>query len=144
MKGSSVAQRVCRGGMAVVLPAVLMLGACQSASKTSEADAEALRWQYREQVLLATQAINEGNLKQAKEHVRSARGKAFSRTQQRKLQSLESLIAGAEALRSGDGSMAAAEWSQIRDPSLLAEVREKARRIGVDVPESPVDEKEEQ
>jgi hypothetical protein len=131
--------------MAALLPALLLLGACQSASKQeADADAEALRWQFREQVLLATQAINNGDLNQAKKHVRSAKGKAFSRSQQRKIQSLESLIAGAEALREGDGSMAAAEWSQIQDPSLQAEVRKKARRIGVDVPENPVNEKEEQ
>jgi len=108
------------------------VSAC-SGSGSVDPTAEARRWEFREQLILATRAINQADLDQAKLHVQKARSRAFNFEQQRQVEGLTHLIAGAEALRQGDGARARSEWSQIEDPALLREVRGKARAIGIEV-----------
>jgi hypothetical protein len=54
-----------------------------------------------------------------------------------KVDSLATLIAGAEALMDGDVDSAQTRWASIQDTTLSAEVRDKAQDIGMDVP--PID-----
>jgi len=133
----SVLTRQCGALFATALIGVVTaVGGC-AASSTVDARTEALRWEYREQLLLATRAINEADLEQAKVHVERARSRAHNFEQERKVDGLEHLIAGAEALREGEAARVRAEWSQIEDPALSREVRIRARAIGIEVPASP-------
>ncbi len=117
----------------VLLVTLALLPGCQSAAK-----ATARSQHFREQLTLAAQAINAGNLATAKGHVSAARSSATGAAEMRKLESLEKLITGAEALMEGDAARARAEWSRIEDPVLNDEVRSKARWIGVTVPITPI------
>jgi hypothetical protein len=110
-----------------------LLVGCQ-ARPSVDVSAETLRWEYQEQMILATRAIQADRLEQAKVHLAAARAKAFTFHQERKVESLERLIAGAEALRSGNGEAAREHWARIADPTLNSEVRSKAKLIGIDVP----------
>ena len=123
------------------LVGLVLLGGCQSGQKAEEQEA-ALRWQFQEQAIRCTQAIQAGDLEQARVHLSAAKAKALWHEQERQVQSLEKLIAGAEALMTGDGALARAEWSRIEDPRLSREVRVKAKLIDVDVPLMPVAEQE--
>ncbi len=138
---SLVRERSLRSWRVAALAAAAMLasaGVSVGCSSTSvDPQAEAARWEYQEQLLLATQAVNSTDLEQARVHVEKARARAFNFEQQRKVDSLERLIAGAEALREGDAARARAEWAQIEDPALNREVRRKANQIGIEVPTSP-------
>ncbi|MEE8519287.1 MAG: hypothetical protein V3S98_09205, partial [Dehalococcoidia bacterium] len=89
---------------------------------------------------LSTEAINAGDLERARAYLREAQTVAANPSQARKVQSLEHLILGAEALRDGDPMLTRVEWSKIDEPSLSREVRHKARLFGIHVPIVPVDE----
>lgn len=93
---------------------------------------------FRQNIVAATEAIQRGDLEQAEVHLADARPLAQTPEQQRKVRSLESLIAGAEAMMQGDGLTASAYWSRIEDPYLRRQVRRQARSIGIQVPISPV------
>ncbi len=93
---------------------------------------------FRQNILACTQAINRGDLTQAEIYLNSARPLAKSDSEQVKLRSLETLIAGAEALMEGDGRLAEAHWSRIEDPVLRHEIRRGARGIDLNVPLGPV------
>jgi len=124
-------------GAAAILATAALSSGCSSPSVDPQT--EALRWEFREQLVLATQAINSTDLEQARAHVEKARVRAFNLEQQRKVDSLERLIAGAEALREGDAERARAEWARIEDPALNREVRRKANQIGIEVPATPTE-----
>lgn len=129
----------------LVLLAALAVAGCGSSPKL-DPQAEAMRYEFREQMILATRAFSDDNLEETKLHVARAKGRAFNFEQQRKVESFEHLVAGAEALRNGDADTARSEWSRIQDPALNREVRAKARDIGIDVPavDATVAEKESQ
>lgn len=93
---------------------------------------------FRQNILACTQAINRGDLVQAEIYLSSARPLAKTESEQVKLRSLETLIAGAEALMEGDGRLAEAHWSRIEDPILRHEIRSGARQIDLNVPLGPV------
>ena len=95
---------------------------------------------FREHLTLSTEAINAGDLEGARAYLREAQTVAANPSQARKVQSLEHLILGAEALRDGDPMLTRVEWSKIDEPSLSREVRHKARLFGIHVPIVPVDE----
>ncbi|MHC5004190.1 MAG: hypothetical protein ACYTJ0_13830 [Planctomycetota bacterium] len=121
------------------LPALVVLAAagCQSASKT---DLQAARQRAFERRLTGTtQALHEGDLVEARAQLEQAAANVSTKSQRRKVESLEMLIAGAEALMSGDPASARAEWSRIEDPNLKQEVREKAQLVGMAVPAKPIE-----
>jgi len=96
--------------------------------------AVASRSQFREPLTASTRAIAFGDLAQARQHLGQARAAATGHGQQVKVQSIEHLIAGTEALMVGDADGARTAWAQIEEPHLSREVRHKARLIGIDVP----------
>jgi hypothetical protein len=93
--------------------------------------------EFRQQLSLSVASINSGDLEAARAQLRDARAAAAAPAQVRKVDSLEQLIDGAEALRAGDLDGARAAWSRIQEPQLGREVRHKARLIGVEVPMVP-------
>jgi hypothetical protein len=95
---------------------------------------------FGEQIGLTTTAINVGELETARDYLGEARGVATTARDTQKVDALDNLIVGAEALRTGDPAGARAAWSRIDDPRLAREVRHKARLIGIEVPMVPVDE----
>lgn len=124
--------RGCRWRNLTWFAAGVMLAGCQSWQTTSPDIT--MYWQYQDQLILATEAINAGDLTVAKEHLAKADVAAASPGQNRKVRSLERLVAGTEALMAGEPDRARAEWAGIEEPHLKREVRHKARLIGMDVP----------
>jgi hypothetical protein len=122
-----------------LLAAAGIIAGCQSTQKVDDA-ARARAEQrevFREHLVLATEAINLGDLDGATGHLDEARSAAFDDEQSMKVDSLATLIAGAEALMDGDVDSAQTRWASIQDTTLSAEVRDKAQDIGMDVP--PID-----
>ncbi len=111
-------------------------GGCAATPGVEQSEVEAYR-QFKEQLTLSTQAINAGDLEQARTHLKGASSAATRSEQVQKVQSLDRLITGAEALRSGDPERARSEWSRIEETDLAREVRHKARLMGLDVPMVP-------
>jgi hypothetical protein len=89
---------------------------------------------FQEPLTASTQAIVTGDLEQARHYLGQARAVAVDHDQQVKVESVEHLIAGTEALMVGDPDRARTAWAQIQEPHLSREVRHKARLIGIDVP----------
>lgn len=92
---------------------------------------------FNQNMIACTDAINRGDLQQAEVHLSAARPLAHTSHEQMQLRSLTALIAGAEALREGNGQLASVHFSQIEDPYLRREVRTKARMVDLDVSYSP-------
>ncbi len=117
---------------------VVVVGAGGCAATPSAEQSAADYRQFSEQLNLSTLAINAGDLEQARVSLKAAASSATRPAQKQKVQSLDHLIAGAEALRSGDPEGARNEWSRIEEANLAREVRHQARLIGLDVPMVPV------
>jgi len=118
-----------RLGQRLVLPAVVIaviLTGCQSPKADPVASSQLLT--------ASTQALGAGDLELARQYLDQARTVAVTPKQQVKVDSLDRLIDGTEALRAGDPDGARMAWSQIQEPHLNREVRHKARLIGLDVP----------
>ncbi len=96
--------------------------------------AVASRSQFQEPLTASTRAIAAGDLEQARHYLDQARAAATGHDQKVKVDSIEHLIAGTEALMVGDADRARTTWAQIEEPHLSREVRHKARLIGIDVP----------
>ena len=90
--------------------------------------------QFQEPLRASTQAIAAGDLEQARQYLGQARAVAADHDQQVKVDSVEHLIAGTEALMLGDPDRAMTAWAQIEETHLSREVRHKARLIGIEVP----------
>ena len=127
-----------RARQVLALAAVASCAACQSQKVDTASLAEAERIQaYNHALAASTEAINEGDLLAAREHLDEASDLATQERELEKIVTLEQFIVGAEALLIGDAQLASLEWSQINDPALGPEVRDKARLIGMTVPETP-------
>ena len=115
------------------LAAITMLTGCAT---TPNADTAAIAShnRFQEPLTASTQAIAAGDLEQARQYLGQARAVAADHDQQVKVESVEYLIAGTEALMVGDPDRARTAWAQIQEPHLSREVRHKARLIGIDVP----------
>lgn len=123
---------------ALLLAMLVSFGGCGSWLKTG-GPSEAQREAFQEQLVLTTYELNASNLQQAKVHAHKAREHAWGEQQEQKVDSLERLIAGVEALQDGDVELAQSEWSQITDPALKREVAIKASAIGIDVQDTNSD-----
>ncbi len=121
--------------VALVAVALAPLGCASARSKNERNDA--IRAEFRDRLVLACEAINRSDLEQATEHVDAARERAVGAEAELKVESLEHVIAGAEALRAGDVEATRDAWSRIEDPALQREVRASARLIGIDLPAAP-------
>lgn len=119
--------------------ALFMAGCHAAPSAESKAAGGSDYRTFQEQLLLSTRAINAGDLELARVHLDEAGAAADNAKQLRKVDSLEQLITGAEALLGGEPDRARDEWSRIEEPHLSREVRHKARLIGMDVPMEPLD-----
>ena len=117
--------------VAVAIPS--WLWGCAS-PPIADTAAVASRTQFQEPLTASTQAIAAGDLEQARNYLGKARAAATDHDQQVKVDSIEYLIAGTEALMAGDADLARTAWAQIEEPHLSREVRHKARLIGIDVP----------
>lgn len=115
------------------LAAVIMLSGCATPPAADTA-AVTSHNRFQEPLTASTQAINAGDLELAKQYLGQARAAATDDGQKVKVDSLDHLITGTEALMAGDPDSARAAWSQIREPHLSREVRHKARLVGIDVP----------
>ncbi len=104
----------------------IVLTGCQSPKADPAASSQLLT--------ASTQALGAGDLELARQYLDQARAVAATPEQQVKVDSLDRLIDGTEALRAGDPDGARSAWSQIQEPHLSREVRHKARLIGLDVP----------
>lgn len=98
------------------------------------ADTAVVASRFQEPLTASTRAIAAGDLERARHYLGQARAAATDHDQQVKVDSIEHLIAGTEALMVGDANGARTAWAQIEEPHLGTEVRHKARLIGIDVP----------
>jgi len=89
---------------------------------------------FQEHLVECTKAVNAADLEEARVHLGRARAKAATPQEHQKVQSLEHLIRGAQALLEGDAAGAGDAWNRIEDESLQDQVRARARAIGVAVP----------
>ena len=89
---------------------------------------------FREKLTLTAQSINAGDLDTARLQLTRTRATVATPRQLQKVDDLELLIVGAEALREGKPDGARTAWGQIEEPHLRREVRHKARLIGLEVP----------
>ncbi len=117
------------------LSAAALSFGCQSAYKTSITEDAARRQSFQEQLVLSTQAINAGDLVQARSHLNDAAAWAVGPSEEQKVDGLERLITGAEALLAGQADEAQLQWAEIEDPQLSEEVRGKARLVGMVIPD---------
>jgi len=115
------------------LVAVTMLTGCAT-PPTADTAAVTSHQQFQEPLAASTQAIAAGDLVGARAYLGQARAVAAGHDQQVKVESIEHLIAGTEALMVGDPDRARTAWAQIEEPHLGREVRHKARLIGIEVP----------
>ncbi len=129
MKGQGYFREPCRLP-AHLLAAVTVLSGCHGGAAVDPGA-------FRQQLSMAAASINVGDLESARAQLRDARAAAAAPAEVRKVDSLEQLIDGADALRAGDLDGARAAWSRIQEPQLGREVRHKARLIGVEVPLVP-------
>ena len=125
----------------VLATLVTVSSGCQLFSKTdpSAAQAQALEREFHEQLVATTEAIKAAELDLARSHLVEARLAAFRPAHKEKVESLDRLIDGAQALLDGDPSTARVEWSRITDAQLNDEVRQKAAQFGMTVPGTPVE-----
>ncbi len=131
MKGQEFFREPCRWPVHL-LAAVALLSGCHGGAAVEPGA-------FRQQLALAAASINAGDLATARAQLGDARASAAAPADVRKVDSLEQLIDGADALRAGDLDGARAAWSRIQEPQLGREVRHKARLIGVEVPLVPED-----
>ncbi len=116
-----------------ILSGLWGLAGCAS-PPTADTAAIDSRNRFQEPLTASTRAIAAGDLEQARQYLGQARAVAVDHQQQVKVDSIEHLIAGTEALMVGDPDRARTAWAQIEEPHLSREVRHKARLIGIDVP----------
>ncbi len=118
------------------LVVVTILSGLWGCASPPAADTAAIadRDRFQEPLTASTRAIVAGDLEQARQYLGQARAVAADHHQQVKVDSIEHLITGTEALMVGDPDRARAAWAQIQEPHLNREVRHKARLIGIDVP----------
>ena len=122
----------------LIVVALVTMAGCGSMFK-ADADLDAQKQAaFQASLAQCTQAINAGDLAGARVVLSDLDDRAEAFQQERQVQSLGQLLAGAEALMSGDGALAQAAWSRIEDPHLSREVRVKASLIGIDVPLMPI------
>jgi hypothetical protein len=114
--------------------AVALLTGCAAGPAADSAPAVVDHQAFRDQLARTAQAVNAGDLEEAKSQLRQARSSTTTTRQAQKVEGLEQLIAGAEALRAGDPEGARSAWARIEEPHLRREVRHKARLIGLEVP----------
>jgi hypothetical protein len=117
--------------------AVALLTGCAAGPAADSAPGVVDHQAFRDQLARTTQAVNAGDLEEAKTQLRQARAATTTSRQVQKVQGLQHLIAGAEALRAGDPQGARTAWARIEEPHLRREVRHKARLIGLEVPMVP-------
>ena len=125
---------------ALVLAAAILLTGCATAVPDEAGLGEIDNQAFIDHLTLTTEAINAGDLNKAKARLGRARAATVTAHDVQKVDGLEYLIAGAEALRSGNPDRARNEWARIEEPRLRREVRHKARLIGLEVPMLSVDE----
>lgn len=90
---------------------------------------------FRSGMNQSVEALQAGDLKEAKAHVDKVRGHAQDFEEKRLVQSMDELIAGSQSMMDGDVEQAKVAWSSIEDPHLSREVRSKAAAVmNVDVP----------
>ena len=118
----------------LLLAAVIGLAGCATTPRAQTESAVTSHQAFRDQLALTTQAINAGDLDEAKLRLSRTRTTVTTPRQVEKVGGLEMLIVGAEALRAGDPDGARAAWAKIEEPKLRREVRHKARLIGLEVP----------
>lgn len=85
----------------------------------------------------AAERLNAADLPAALVELDAAEALARSEREAARVQSLRQVLAGAVALRDGDGAGAADAWSRIPSPTLRYEVQEKAAGVGIQVPDGP-------
>jgi hypothetical protein len=119
---------------AVLLAVAILLTGCATAIPDEGGLNEIHNEAFIDHLTLTTEAINAGDLDQAKARLGRARAATATARDVQKVDGLEHLIAGAEALRSGNPEGAKSAWAQIEEPRLRREVRHKARLIGLEVP----------
>jgi hypothetical protein len=78
-----------------------------------------------------TQAINAGDLRTARAQLDQAASTARSPLHRAQVADLDALLLGAEALMLGDGQSAREAWSNIDDPQLRGQVRDRAATLGL-------------
>lgn len=127
------------GPPAVFLGAAILLTGCATTPQQA-GPGEAENQAFIDHLTLTTQAINAGDLDKAKARLGRARAATVTSRDVQKVDGLEHLIVGAEALRSGDPDAARSAWAKIEEPHLRREVRYKARLIGLEVPILSVEE----
>lgn len=112
---------------------VVLLAAGCAAPKPAPPRAELNVASYEVQMALvsATEAVRVGDLEAARQHVSTGRAAGGSPYQRTKLDSLEQLINGAEAMMAGDVVGAREQWNRIVDPHLRREVDQKLEQKGL-------------
>lgn len=85
----------------------------------------------------AATSLNQADLPAARLQLDAAEALVGNEFEARRVESLRQVLAGAVALREGDGDGAADAWSRIPSPTLRYEVQEKAAGVGVQVPDGP-------
>jgi len=125
---------------AILLAATILLTGCAAAMPDEGGLGGVDNEAFIDHLTLTTEAINAGDLDKAKARLGRARAATATAHDVQKVDGLEQLIAGAEALRSGDPEGARSAWAKIEEPRLRREVRHKARLIGLEVPVLSVDE----
>jgi hypothetical protein len=100
--------------------------------------------EFDQRLRAGVDALRDGDLDSAEQHIEAAWAKAESYEQQRQVHSLDQLCDGARSMMDGDVAQARRQWAAIRDPHLNHEVRVQARAVmGIEVPMVATDMQEE-
>ena len=127
-----------RAGLLVVVLVAGAIGGCQSTQKsTAFQESPQPRESYRfDRALEASiDAVRMGDLATAESHIEAARLEAATYEQQRQVESMAELCAGARAMQAADTRAAKQHWAAISDPHLNREVRNQVQVVlGIEVP----------
>ena len=127
-----------RAGLLVLVLVAGVIGGCRSTQKSMVFDSTPATQDVRrfDRALKASiEAVQAGNLAEAESHIDAARSEAATYEQQRQVDSMAELCAGARAMLAADASAAKRHWTAIRDPHLNREVRNQVQVVlGLEVP----------
>ncbi|MBI9016555.1 MAG: hypothetical protein JEZ07_04755 [Phycisphaerae bacterium] len=120
-----------------IIMLLIMMGAMFTGCASKKPDL------YKTNLRASIDAIKVADWATADTHIANAKANAQNHEQERQVQSLEKLVEGGKAMDDGNVAEAKKQWSQIRDPYLNREIREKSQAVaGIEVPMIPENEGE--
>ena len=92
---------------------------------------------FQQSLTQATQDISQGQLDSARSSLMHARSLASGPRDRQKVDDLNAIVDGAQAMISGRATSAAQAWSRVQDPDLRKQIQREANAMGLDLDGQP-------